>query len=132
MNSSKKIPVLAVAATLVVVAILYWGIDRSREIRTPTMARPQQTVATPPLAVSSAAVAPMAVREVPAPAPEAPAGLPAEVEATRRMYLAHAPLRAPEVANPDSESNRRILQTMVAKALNPPKPAANPANARNP
>jgi hypothetical protein len=131
MNSSKKIPVLAVAATLVVAAILYWWIDRSRETRTPTMERPQQTAATPP-AVSSAAVAPVAAIEAPTPAPEVPAGLPVEVEATRRMYLAHAPLRTPQVANPDSESNRRILQTMVAKALSPSRQAANPANARNP
>lgn len=40
-----------------------------------------------------------------------------EVLATRRMYGAHAPLRTPEVADPDSEANRQILQTMVEKAL---------------
>lgn len=40
-----------------------------------------------------------------------------EVAATARMYAAHAPLRAPEVANPDSKSNKQILQTMVNKAL---------------
>jgi hypothetical protein len=33
------------------------------------------------------------------------------------MYAAHAPLRAPEVADPDSASNKQILRTMVAKAL---------------
>lgn len=40
-----------------------------------------------------------------------------EVGATARMYAAHAPLRVHEVADPDSEGNRRILQTMVEKAL---------------
>lgn len=40
-----------------------------------------------------------------------------EVAATHRMYAAHAPLRAPAVANPDSVQNRQILQTMVNKAL---------------
>ena len=40
-----------------------------------------------------------------------------EVAATRRMYAAHAPLRVPEVADPDSAANREILQTMVLKAL---------------
>ncbi len=40
-----------------------------------------------------------------------------EPDATRRMYAAHAPLRVPEVADPDSETNRQILQTMVQKAL---------------
>lgn len=43
--------------------------------------------------------------------------LPPESIATRRMYMAHASLRTPEVSNPDSETNRRILQTMVTKAL---------------
>jgi hypothetical protein len=33
------------------------------------------------------------------------------------MYMAHAPLRDPAVADPDSEQNRQILQSMVTKAL---------------
>ena len=41
------------------------------------------------------------------------------------MYLAHAPLRTPEVADPDSDSNRKILQAMVEKGLRNP-PAAAP------
>lgn len=40
-----------------------------------------------------------------------------EVAATRRMYAAHAPLRTPQVADPDSVPNRQILQTMVMKAM---------------
>ncbi len=44
----------------------------------------------------------------------------AEVVATERMYLAHASLRDPEVADPDSGTNRRILQTMVTKTLQAP------------
>jgi hypothetical protein len=47
--------------------------------------------------------------------PEEP--LAPEVAATRRMIMAHAPLRTQEVSDPDSETNRRILQTMVTKAL---------------
>lgn len=42
---------------------------------------------------------------------------PAEIIASARMYTAHAPLRAPEVADPDSTANRVILDTMVRKAL---------------
>jgi hypothetical protein len=42
---------------------------------------------------------------------------PDEPAATRQMYAAHAPLRTPELADPDSEANRQILQTMVQKAL---------------
>ena len=40
-----------------------------------------------------------------------------EVTATERMVDAHATLRKPEVASPDSAGNRRILQTMLNKAL---------------
>jgi hypothetical protein len=46
------------------------------------------------------------------------------------MYMAHASLRTPEVADPDSTTNRQILQTMIAKALRAQaaaKPAALPA-----
>jgi hypothetical protein len=63
-----------------------------------------------------AAVAPAATEATPsAPTPDESA-IP-EAVGTRRMYGAHAPLRTPAVANPDSEQNRRILQTMVTKAL---------------
>jgi len=41
-----------------------------------------------------------------------------EVAASRRMYMAHAPLRAPAVANPDSPENQRIFNTMVKNTLN--------------
>lgn len=51
-----------------------------------------------------------------------------EVEGTRRMYVAHAPLRVPEVANPDSEANRMILQSMVQKALARAEPETRPEN----
>lgn len=40
-----------------------------------------------------------------------------ETAATARMYAAHASLRTPEVADPDSKANKQILQTMVLKAL---------------
>jgi hypothetical protein len=48
----------------------------------------------------------------------APVSLPVAARVgTARMYMAHAPLRVPAVADPDSEENRRILETMVRKAL---------------
>jgi hypothetical protein len=37
--------------------------------------------------------------------------------ATARMLAAHASLRTERVADPDSAENRRILQTMITKAL---------------
>lgn len=42
---------------------------------------------------------------------------PDEVAATARMYAAHVSLRTSEVANPDSVTNRAILQAMVTKAF---------------
>ena len=52
-----------------------------------------------------------------------------ESEATAKMYIAHASLRAPEVANPDSETNRKILETMVQKALAAGESSASPVHA---
>lgn len=49
--------------------------------------------------------------------PEPTANQPKELEATHRMYIAHASLRVHEIADPDSEANRRILETMIKKAL---------------
>ena len=48
-----------------------------------------------------------------------------EMAATIRMVSAHATLRSPEVADPDSDSNRRLLDVMLRKALVPP-PAKPP------
>lgn len=64
----------------------------------------------------------------PAAASIAPSTTPSgEAVATARMYAAHAPLRTPEVTDPDSAANKRILSTMVMKALNrsAAKPSAN-------
>jgi len=71
--------------------------------------------------------APVVVALAPAPAASsAPAHAADEQAATVRMYAAHASLRAPEVADPDSAANKRILSTMVAKAL--AQPAAPPVS----
>lgn len=53
----------------------------------------------------------------------------AELAATARMYGAHASLRTPEVADPDSVINKRILATMVAKAIT--QTATPPPDAKN-
>ena len=53
-----------------------------------------------------------------------PTKTPPEMASTMNMYLAHAPLREPEVADPDSVTNRRILATMVQKAIS--NASANP------
>jgi hypothetical protein len=68
-----------------------------------------------PTSAPSVTPAPVAAPTVtpPPPVPENEV----EAAATARMYAAHAPLRTPELADPDSQSNKRILQTMVQKAL---------------
>jgi hypothetical protein len=76
----------------------------------------------PPLSAPSSAdpipaVVPAAIAATPPQPPAGPVSQPAEVRATRAMYMAHAPLRDPAVADPDSEQNRQILQSMVTKAL---------------
>lgn len=52
-----------------------------------------------------------------------------EIAATARMYAAHASLRTPAVADPDSAANMQILQVMIRKALaqSPSAPPASPA-----
>ena len=82
----------------------------------PAAVGPRVEVAPAPVAPATGAAA---TAQPPELAPAVPTAAPVtdEVAATERMYLAHAPLRTREVADPDSESNRRILQTMVGKAL---------------
>lgn len=95
---------------------------------------PAQTTVAPPLTVpglptasavasgkstvastSPSASSPTAVAT---PAPViSPVERPEEIAATARMYAAHESLRTPEEADPDSKSNKRILQTMVIKVL---------------
>jgi len=77
--------------------------------------RARREVAAMPLASLPSNAPPGA--PVRAPAPPAPAD---ELAATARMFAAHAPLRTPEVADPDSAANKAILQTMVFKALAQP------------
>lgn len=60
--------------------------------------------------------------------PKTTSELSPQVLATRRMVLAHTPLREPTVADPDSIENQRILQAMVLKALKtvpPPEKTGN-------
>jgi hypothetical protein len=49
-----------------------------------------------------------------------------EIESTQQMIAAHAVLRDPRVADPDSAENRMILQTMVLKALANRAPSSAP------
>jgi cytoskeletal protein RodZ len=98
-------------------------------------AAPANGVASPPAVpangpASLAAVSAAAPAAPPPPADEpTPAPGTAETQATDRMIAAHASLRTPAVADPDSKENRAILQTMLSKALTrkdakpPPFPA---------
>ena len=117
MNSRSRILIAAIALTLTGTAV--WFLCRRHEPRLPSKA-PQTAAASKPASpVAAPAAAPA---QPPAPIPPQQAD---EVAATARMYLAHAPLRTPEVSDPDSAANRQILQTMVGKALGklpPPAP----------
>ena len=77
------------------------------------VAAPAATVAEISLPVASAS---KSVPTVANPLDEA-AKHPDEFAATARMYAAHAPLRTPGVADPDSRANKEILETMLRKAL---------------
>lgn len=95
----------------------------------PAAPQPEAVAAAQPVNLALAPVAP-APASAPAAAPEPPPPQQTqEIAGTARMYLAHAPLRVPEVADPDSASNHQILQTMVMKSLrraSAAPPAAQP------
>ncbi len=118
MNTCAKIFVVVIALALAGAAVWFLG----RGHRAATSAKdsaPAAATTRPALPIAAVPPAPE-----PPPKPLAPQQE-AEEAATARMYLAHAPLRVPEVADPDSATNRQILQTMVGKALGisaPPAP----------
>jgi hypothetical protein len=128
MKTPAKIALCAVVLFLALV--LFW--QNHAPVRQPgqTGNTASQTVPPPAVPVSSppngqpsgaAAAVPVAMAQ------------PGEPVATRRMYAAHAPLRMPEVADPDSGTNRQVLQAMVQKALQrkaADAPANNPDSAR--
>ena len=116
MNSRSRILIAAIALSLTATAV--WFLCRRHEPRLPSKA-PQTAAASKPASpVAAPAAAPA---QPPAPIPPQQAD---EVAATARMYLAHAPLRTPEVSDPDSAANKKVLQTMVLKALaQPARPA---------
>lgn len=95
----------------------------------PSAAAPAPAMLSPaPAAAPGMAALPAPDREQsenPPPAEGAPAQIQTDgLRGSARMYAAHAPLRAPEVADPDSATNKKIMQTMVLKALraNTPEP----------
>lgn len=113
--------VLAIALVLLVgLALRYFPTKRLTK-------QPAAVTASAPASPSIPTIvsAPVAEKPVPAPAPVPENKV--ELIATARMYAAHASLRTPEVADPDSQSNKQILQTMVLKALaqSTPPPARN-------
>jgi hypothetical protein len=93
-------------AILALAALVIWRASRPMPM---DASRPAPVAAAPAPVMNPAAAV-----SLPVALPTAPSD---ETVATARMYAAHAPLRVPEIANPDSVTNKQILQTMVAKAL---------------
>ncbi len=119
MKSPIRICATAVVAILVVGGAACWFLGRAHKTRLPAPQAAKVAARPPP-----AASAPLPPAATAAPAPPAPQQA-QEIAGTEHMYLAHASLRTPEVADPDSATNRQILQTMVGKALGtlpPPAP----------
>jgi hypothetical protein len=87
---------------------------------------PASTAIATPAPVTTATSNPPSPSTVAPAAPAAPVQNSTELAASARMYAAHAPLRTPEVADPDSAANKRILGTMVAKML--AQPATSPTS----
>lgn len=90
---------------------------------------PQSEVPKPSVALGafSPAVSVLDTSLSPLPAVAAPVASQPRSEAigTAQMYAAHAPLRVPSLADPDSPENRFILYQMVTKALRRPSDVKN-------
>lgn len=99
--------------------VLHWTMTRSRPAPT-VAAAPHPLAPTRPERVESPPIPAAASTSPSAPAPRPAEQESANAAATERMIMAHASLRVPEIADPDSKSNREILGTMVAKALAEP------------
>ncbi len=117
MNSKKKKIVSAsIVLTIAVVGIWFYKTHPRMEPKSPEAEQRHP-------AQASKTIVPVVPTESPAvddsmkAQPVSTMPRPNEPLATRRMYAAHAPLRVPEVADPDSDTNRKILQTMVLKAI---------------
>jgi hypothetical protein len=123
MKTLTKVALCAVVLTIA----MFLFLQKRTTSRHPT----QKEIATSQAMGTTAPIALPSNDEPAAPANPAPVATtqPDEIAATRQMYAAHAPLRTPELADPDSEANRQILQTMVQKAL---QRRASDASANNP
>lgn len=84
-------------------------------LTTPVLPSPATSGASP--AAPMDGTAPVTPLPLPALLPQVQSEANPELVATARMYAAHASLRASEVADPDSQSNRQILRTMIDKSL---------------
>jgi hypothetical protein len=119
--------VIGVAAAMAVAAL--WYLLRVREPAKPHVAPVVSTVSPTPRVEAAPLPSQPPEPAPPATAPTQAITETAEMRATNRMIMAHASLRAPAEANPDSKENREILQTMLSKALTrketpPPQPPA--------
>lgn len=124
MSASRRFLLGCSAVLLLLAAVMLWRARRPTPV-VPNTSRSAAVHAAPPAVAS---VVPPVVETAPAAVTALPS---AEIAATARMYAAHAPLRVPELADPDSTTNKQILQTMVAKALaQSAKPASGPAPTR--
>lgn len=113
-----------IAGSVLLAAVAAWLVlrDSSGTLEAPTVEASSPAKPPAELVVTTPA-SPPATAPVPSVAvPIVEADSRAESLATARMYAAHAPLREPTVANPDSAENREILRTMAFKALAGPAP----------
>jgi hypothetical protein len=110
MVSRTKISALIIVLIATVAGTAWWFLGHGQGSG-PAVQKPS-----PPAIAAQPASTVAAAEPSPGPKPLPPQQA-EEVAATIRMYLAHAPLRTPEVADPDSKANKQILQTMVLKAL---------------
>lgn len=110
MKLSKKTLTCAVVASCLLTIGVYWTLKRVPDAGAESRTLSYQATEENPVSDGVSQKTEIIPSSTPAQCVE-------EVAATRRMYASHAPLRAPELVDPDSNTNREILQTMVQKAM---------------
>lgn len=100
---------LAISTLCLALAIVTWFLFVSNKVDVVAEAENQTTTDIEPQALGSELTSAEPLRQETDELSE-------EVLATRRMYSAHAPLREPEIDDPDSQENIAIMQQLISAA----------------
>ena len=127
-KSSRLRRLALLGAVLALLACWSWLRQASPEDQTASSAPDEPMPAPVVVAEPRVDLDPVVASSIPDPAEAEFAATDRQLAGTHHMVAAHAPLRTPEVADPDSSTNREILNSMVTKALARSKESETPSS----